>query len=226
MSKIWKDVEIHHARKFFKIAEKAMKRSITDVDEVISTIILSTSAFESFLNEFTNSMKVSISEKDSKMLQVLKSVGPKLDEKKFNSLLRLEIFYFFLCSKQLPKGERPFQDIKLLYEIRNSIVHPRPEKVSVEFSQNANQEKNLHRYLKHLVDIKVINKPWDNFDKGEVYGENQWFDYIFNNKVAEWAYNTVVNVASEIINATPESDFKNFIAFVCKHISGIKIEGI
>jgi hypothetical protein len=108
--------------------------------------------------------------------------------------------HWLLCDKKLSRGTNLYQDFSLLIDIRNALVHLKPDKVSVK--------NKIDNILKRLDDRNLLSKgliPPYKSDK-----RTTWVFYISNSNAAKWACNTAVSMIEGFWKETPDDRVKQF----------------
>ena len=78
---------------------------------------------EAYINEYAETLSAN-SVDECSFQKSLAQILPTLASSKSSVLLRLKIFHDVLTGGVLDWGAQPWQDIKFLHELRNSIAHP------------------------------------------------------------------------------------------------------
>ena len=107
------------------------------------------------------------------------------------------------------KGKPPYQDFKLLMDLRNDIVHLKPT-VNPKGEWSVQPPKSV----KSLVSKGVLGKS-DTNDKS-------WFRLIGKPDAARWAYNATAEMVQSILKIVPEGSFKRDLAIYGKDFQPIK----
>jgi hypothetical protein len=108
--------------------------------------------------------------------------------------------YWILCDKKLNRGAKLYQDFSLLIDIRNALVHLKPDKVSVK--------NKIDKILKSLDNRKLLSKAFiPAYKSGK---RAHWVFYISNSNVAEWACNTAASMIQGFWKETQDDKAKQF----------------
>ena len=110
------------------LAEKSCKRSQEDKQESLTAILLSALAFECFINELEDMASRYITSSDADNLQALRDFLVDLEKGDAQIKLKIKTIYYFLTTKRLDMGTLPYQDFNFLTDLRNALVHRKPEK--------------------------------------------------------------------------------------------------
>ena len=196
---------LYSSGSLFLLAKKAAERSKKDRQESIVAIILSAICLEAFINEFEDMLSKYISEEDPVSLKTLKHFLRDLEEGKASIKTKVKTVLYILTQDIPKKGELPYQDFSFLIDLRNHLVHRKPEKFNWYFG-DTDKEYDHHRFVKYLLGRNVIKKP----KPGQL---PSWSQYIECQEVAYWACNTVKAMINEIISVIPKTAFHEILKF-------------
>lgn len=124
----------------FHHAERASLRCQSEGGEgdVISSIVLSVVALESFINELGEHASI---EQDCDAVKCFASLMTELEDAQERLRVKYQLGYFVLSGTACPMNAQPWQDFSMLIRVRNKLVHNRATK---------------HRY--NVVTQQVVNK--------------------------------------------------------------------
>lgn len=96
---------------------------------VVGAILAAAASIEGRINELyldatDNLLTVFICKEKQK---ILSDLWPTLDERKFSTLDKYQILLTAIGKEKLNTSKKPFQDVKLLTDLRNMLVHYKPE---------------------------------------------------------------------------------------------------
>jgi hypothetical protein len=192
----------------FELAKKAYYRSQHDQQESLNGILLSALAFECFMNEFEDIAQDCIGQKDLHRLQTLRDIIADLEKGNAHLRIKIQAIHYFLTLRKLSFGRAPYQDLSILIDIRNTLVHRKPEKFEWDID-NPEKEYDPHRFVKFLADRQVIKRP-------PKMHPGTWSLYVIRSEVAKWAYDTAVAVIKDIAIVIPASRFARRIHFLVR----------
>jgi hypothetical protein len=194
---------------FFNLAKKASERSKIDSGESIGAIVFSAMSVEVLLNEIVEMASSPTWSKDQpEEVSMFSAVLSDLERQRAQIDLKVQIGYYILMRKRLDRGSLPYQDFDLLIDIRNALVHKKPEKLDISWSVpilDRNYEP--HKFVKRLSDRKVIPLP-------PPFQPPQWQVYVSCPEVAEWSYKTALQMAEFLINLFPDDGLGEVFRFM------------
>ena len=184
------------------IARNSLARAPSDTQESLVAIMFSCAALESFINESYEPIRYLRREDTlpglieyATMMQELVSSREQLKCKYHKALL-----HFSGTSQH--KGAQPYQDFKILVDIRNSVLHNKPDTFTVKF--NANEpppQKQIGDHPKFIRQLKVNNVI------ERVDFHCNWIDLVITEKVAQWAFTTANKMIDTFISIVPPGKF-------------------
>jgi len=186
-----------HSNRLFLLAAESISDIAQNNRSHEVPILLSAISVEAFVNE------IPIIAQENREYPFLKMLLD--DEAERNStLFKIQIIHFAFTGKQLDKGSRPFQDVQLLFELRNMIVHLKPE--AIQFSSDIEDGEPIQKKSKIVSSFisRGIIKEHANFASG-------WTDYLLVRPVAEWAVNTALQTMKWISDLPPKGNFRNYL---------------
>ena len=200
---------LYHHGHLLLLAKNAYDRCLDYPYEASVSIMLSVITLECYVNELQCRIDAFLIHESNDTLKDL-SFHLNEYEKNRNSLIsKLELILYCLKKEKFDRGSRHFQDIRMLINIRNALVHRKPESTS-KLGSNAEESYSLHPFTKFLVDRGLIEKPHEKILP-------VWSQYLNSPKVAAWAYNTVVDSIISTVSMLPESTTKKIEEFTTKH---------
>jgi len=146
-----------------------------------------------------------VSEQDPVSLKTLKFFLRDLKERRASIKLKVLTILYILTQDIPKKGELPYQDFNAQVDLRNHLVHRKPEKFMWDFG-DTDKEYNHHRFVEHLSARKVIEKPKPGLP-------SSLSRYIECQEVAYWACNTVTAMINEIVSVVPKTEFYEYLNF-------------
>lgn len=198
------------------IARKSCQRATDhDQDDSLAAIVLSAMALECFLNEFEDRLRSSQFEREPRHLRDLSFSLTTLEEKRAGIRAKISTIHYFLTEgSKIDWGHPPFQDTKVLIDIRNKLIHRKPERFEYEF-ENTDRDYEPHNLVKYLVSRSVIDAPHSKVPA-------QWSPYVICPATARWAYNSTLQTTSALVSILPQgSVFSGTIRFLTKNFQPI-----
>lgn len=168
--------------------------------DAMASIILSALTLECFVNEYEERLESEFLNQGLSPLITLKDTLNLLEEERASLLTKIDAIHLVLVGSRIDRGKLPFQDVRFLNELRNALVHRRPERFEWDF-KNPTKEYKPHKFVMHLIQRGVIEKPHPN-------SPPSWSQYVLVPETARWAHNTVVTVSKDIISWLPSGNFK------------------
>lgn len=114
------------------------------------------------------------------------------------------------------RGRKPYQDFDLLMELRNALVHSRPQD-RVHFTPDlSTYVPGYPRLVERLRSKKVVanNIPPDMIVS--------WMRLITTRAMARWSCNTAANTIQSVIAIIPESPFRETLAWAYRTIQPVE----
>jgi hypothetical protein len=198
----------------YNIAMESYKKSIPQTqqnkpcDDALVAIIFSVLTLESAMSQMID------------MAKSFRKMSPKIDmfadflDALEDARINLKDKYFFahwlLCGKKPDRGTKLYQDFSLLIDIRNALVHLKPDKIFIETK--------VDKILKELNKRRLLSKgflPPHKSGKRTI-----WVPYISNSNVAKWACNTAVSMLEEFRKEPSDKKVKQFF----KNIAGMSLQ--
>lgn len=155
----------------------------------IPAFIVAVASVESFLNEVFLS--------DFALINFAESKLPADSAEKLELGLKLILLPHFAFGKTLHKDEPPYQDMALLIQLRNELVH---------YKMRVKPPK----LVKDLAQRKIaVPVPHDQ-EKG---GPIPWADRVCTLEGIRWAHNTVCSTVDALVNLAPNEKELHWVPF-------------
>jgi len=187
-------------------AKNACVRAKDDPQESLAGILLSALALESFLNEFEELAQEHIGPTDPSQLETLRDILSDLENIHAPIGVKIQTIHYILTLKRFNFGSVLYQDLRILLELCDALVHRKNKNASSIPSSTDNQD-DPHAIVQYLTNRKVISKPKDS---------QSWSNDLLSLDVSIWAFKVVVSVIRDIHKKMPESLFKYQIDFLVK----------
>ena len=185
------------------VARRGCERSKDVGQEAIVAIVFSALAVEGFVNHLATLTSGPLAERSGEELRAFAGIMGDLEDQRVGVETKIQMAYYVLTREVLDRGALPYQDFSLLVDLRNGLVHSRPERIDWP----PRTDWNPHRLVQRLVDRKVIPKP----SSGQA---PQFQAVVCCHEVACWAYNLALTMMNFLIEALPAGDFKESSAFI------------
>jgi hypothetical protein len=160
-------------------------------------VVLAAASTEAFINEFTESVLLYQRSKDCQD-EVTPSVGScatilKEVDRDRGSISQKYLWAAYLLSgKCFDKGKNPYQDFKLLIDLRNSLMHLKPDDDLT--------------YSEHGAIVITPSETIEVLQRRKFAREDNasGFNLIQTEKVAEWACNAAKHIILAVLNMIPD----------------------
>lgn len=193
----------------FGIAHTAYDRSRTIADDALVAILFSAAALEGFVNEVAELARI---HSDGLSPDAVTALAALLAEaERFNGqvALKIQIYSSILTGVPFDRGGRLYQDFELLFKLRNSLAHLRPESVrTAQSADGFNYEP--HTIVRTLTSRGIISPPSMDLPRA-------WTELIATPDVARWAFNSAVAMARALVDQI-EGPFQLKLLFATRHL--------
>lgn len=201
---------IYQAGHIFLVARRAYERSIVDSSEAMPSIILSTVALECFVNETIERLSKNIFHESEQIIQTANWLE-FVEAKKGSTLDKFETFHLALTGTKIKRGESPYKDLSLLYQLRNNLVHRKPEPFGDWDPNDSEKTYEPHKFVRLLAEKNIVSIPPPNMPP-------IWSPFILHDRTAKWAFNSAVTGVKYIVSLLPESTFSSITKSMTEHI--------
>ncbi len=169
--------------------------------DAIVSIIFSASSLEAFINELSDmASDMQNLQKTPIIVQNFSFVMKELEESKVSVRLKFLLTKLIFTGETYDKGGSLFQDFSLLFKIRDSLVHLKPQD---EFKVTPNGD------IVRIMTPKILEGlPKNTLAKYNERVVADWIGSISTQAVARWACNTTTNMVHSILSILPDSLFK------------------
>lgn len=193
-----------HSGTLLVAARRSYERSLHSREEAMPSIVLSAMTLECFLNELEERLQDGLLVQPSDALALLKGVMSLLEDERASILLKIDAIHLILSGVRIDRGRLPFQDVRFLSELRNSLIHRRPENFKLG---RQDQEYEPHKFVKYLSQRGVISRP-------PTTNPPSWSQYVLVPQTARWAHNTVVDMVQTIVGWLPPGNLRTTTEFI------------
>ena len=147
----------------------------------IPTILMAAAAVEAFPNDLAEVGGVGWFQNDRPArLRHLWQLLDCLEDAKASQLSKYKAMHFAITGEPFPAGSEPFQSLKLLIDVRNKIMHPRPPTAKMDVKPDGTAEWILsdtdQSFLRKLEAKRLLEGDRDD-----------WFIDLGNKRAAAWA---------------------------------------
>lgn len=163
-------------------------------------IVFSALSIEAYINELPNLLLVHLAK--FSRVQKLSEIIKYADEEKASIQLKLILTSFILSGRIPNLGSQPYQDIALLFKLRNLIVHLKPVE---SFLVEDDNYKNVPKLVKSFCARGVIPKP----TRKSNY--ISWSDQLLVPSVGKWSTDTVLKFGKYLITLPQNEDLKTLL---------------
>jgi hypothetical protein len=179
----------------FAIAKQAYRRcsgqppGLDSGQDALVAVLFSAATLEAFMSQ-----AVHAAEQWAHLHPRIKAFADflaELDEREVGASLKAKynMAHWVLCGQPFDKGRSPYQDFDLLVDLRNLVIHLKPDSTAAE------RTKKLLRRLQsaHLIPVGLV----PDLQTESPDNRTHWLHYACNPVVAKWACTT----AAEMIHA-------------------------
>lgn len=209
-----------------RIAQHAAERSKTTKSDALVALAFAAASIEGFLNEVMLHIELHDKDHPNSVIPDVTSLARILKEfERRNASLRakLEVSALVLRSDSWSAGEQPLQDVLLLTDLRNAILHPRPMVLS---DGNPDSSDSPDKFVAALLSRRVISVaptlppiPKPGASRSEVSAP--WFNAIQCEEVAKWAVSTARIAIATFAETFPSgSRFRAELEHLIRHAYG------
>jgi hypothetical protein len=166
--------------------------------EPIHTIVFAAIGLEALVNEVGESASDPTFH-DSRVQPPIKDVAAVFAEAEAGRAqlpLKLQVLSLALARRTLDRGERLFQELALLVDLRNSLVHLKLDQTT--FPVPPDHEPRILKRLRStgiLADVPTPPRP-------------SWPILVSTPAAAKWAFNTAVGTGAALLDLVPPSLFR------------------
>lgn len=194
--------------------------------DAIAAVILTYSALEAFLNEVAQlaqtllreqALSLADADPSSKPDPVLERLGLVMrvaQDQRAAVEYRYDLAWEILAGSEVKRGEGARQSLSILTKLRNDLVHAKSEETSLEMRNDPEDAAKfdgiwlgrvveLHKHPSYFrfLESKGVLAPGNE--------EQRWLYRICSQKTAEWACQTVEQLAADVVAVAPDaSGFK------------------
>jgi hypothetical protein len=178
--------------------------------EALVSIVFAAVSLEAFLNElielaqdfadYENALPVT-----SAFAQLMSQLG------RLPIVLRFNMAHWMLTGSPYDSNSQPFQALTLLFQIRNDLVHFKPDPLTEE-----GESKPTHTTLQKLRSKHILN------DSSAPESNRSWIQAVGTKAVAEWACNATSLVAADLVSKLPVDAWRQTVEEVTRKIATVQ----
>ena len=165
----------YHSKRLQLLAEQTVSAPPGDGFEI--PILLSALSVEAFVNELPDLARQFPKDHASAQMRGLAQVLGEAEAERASTELKIQLAHLVLTGRPLDKGAQPYQDVALLLDLRNRIVHSRAEAILMPGEGAPAPEKPL--IVRRFVAMGVIAEPANPV--------SAWRPYLLVREVAQWS---------------------------------------
>lgn len=186
------------SRTLLRIARKGVNRSKREHDQAVVAILFSAAAVEGFLNDV---MEFSGFIEDDDRLKALHDLLVEAEDQKAQVAFKFQLTNLVLKGTRLNRGDRVSQELELLFKLRNSLIHMRPDRGEATLFT---QKRKRHPAADQLVSRGVITAM-------QAEHARSWVELVSCHAVAKWAYDAATHIAVTIFDLIESDRLKDIL---------------
>jgi hypothetical protein len=176
------------AKAAYQNTKSASSDTLADQDDALVAIIFSAATLEAFIMELAHLAAIdAASSTRESPARLLAAVLTEAEESCASVRLKYCVSKALLSRRTYDKGAKPYQDFHLLFRVRDSIVHLKPERI----------EEEPHKIVKALSSMGLCERE-------DPHARSSWLAQISTRAVARWACNVVSDMVSSIRDCFPD----------------------
>lgn len=195
-----------HATYLFEVAVRAAKPEFPDRAGPTIAIMFSAAALEAFINESTLVANFVPTASKQPFLENYSSVMLEAERKRISLEDKYLLAFKTLTNSNWNKGIQPFQDFKLLINLRNEIVHMKGDKWESQIKTGATHPKrepeNYPAFISALQGKGIVRKPTKS---------SAWLELVDTTDVARWACGVAEGMSRHLVQVVPSGYFKEML---------------
>lgn len=176
--------------------------------EALTSIVFATAALEAFINELADFANEPLySEPLDPTFAAFAGLMEELEKSRASTLSKFWFGKWSLSATSYDKGAQPYQDLALLLDLRNALVHPK-------FLDRLDQESDeMPGYTRSVDPPTVITKLESKCILAETPSGSAltWIALITTKATARWACNTSSAIVLSFLEALPKSRHSDFV---------------
>lgn len=181
-------------------------RSHVDHDPLVA-IVFAAAAAEALMNEIgelADRPLIDPSRLEPPAVRNLVSLLADAETSRETTTLKFLLAKLALTGQSYERGSNPYQDLALLMELRNSLVHLKSE--VTELDESGNQRSGCPRVVSRLEAKHVLVLLEEN-------AKATWVFCVSTPAAAKWACNAAAGIANDLFDSIPASQLKSMVEF-------------
>ena len=198
------------AKQAYERTQSASSDTAPDQDDALIAVLLSAATLETFIADLALCARAG-SQLSSTPSPVL-ALADTLDEvERSRGSVRLKYLMAKMILSRQPydKGGKPYQDFDLLFDVRNAIIHHKPEKIN----------KDPHAIVVALAARGLCKRP-------DPHTRSSWLPHVSTRAIARWACNVVRDMVASITESFPKDANKTPNPFLLMAMIGSDFRGV
>src|SRR5208283_1813817 len=183
--------------------------------EALVSVVFAAVSLEAFLNEL---IELAQDFADYENALPMTSAFAKLMSQlsRLPIVLRFNMAHWILTGGPYDTDSQPFQALTLLFQIRNDLVHFKPDPLTEE-----GESKPTHTTLEKLRSKHILNHA------SRAESNRSWIQAAGTKAVAEWACNATSTVAADLVSKLPVGAWRQAVEEVTRKIATVQfpVEG-
>jgi hypothetical protein len=181
--------------------------------EALVSVVFAAVSLEAFLNEL---IELAQDFADYQNAPPITSAFAQLMSqlRRLSIVQRFNMAHWMITGGPYDTNSQPFQALTLLFQVRNDLVHFKPDPLTEE-----GEPKPTHTTLEKLRSKHILN------DSSAPESDRSWIQEVGTKAVAEWACNATSLVAADLVSKLPAGDWKETVAKVTRKISTMQFRG-
>jgi len=192
--------------------------------EALASILFAALATEAFVNELGELAKVfTIGRSDLPgWIATLTSILEEAEESKASVETKYQFAKFVLTGQPYDEGAQPYQDLALLTDVRNSLVHIKSVSAKMEKKDSGEYEwtepRLMVRLMRRLQELSIkysddsLRRVTERSDSNFVIAD--LVSLLSSQSVATWACRAAAGIINATIDSIPVGSFRDFIQII------------
>ena len=181
-------------------AAKSMTAPLRDGGQraALVSVIFAAVSLEAFLNELIElAQDFSLYDDEPSIVLSFASLMSDIEKIQGSVETRFNVAHWMFVGRGYDKSASPFQDFKLLFQVRNDVMHFKPDPLREEVAQEPTP-----RITEKLRDRNILNTS------SAPDSSRSWVQTLGTRGVAEWACNTASLVSADMVAKMPASRWR------------------
>lgn len=167
--------------------------------EALVSVIFAAVSLQAFLNELIESAQDFSNYADEPVIvSSFADLMSDLEKNRDSVETRFNMAHWMLSGRGFDKSAPPYQDFRLLFQVRNDMVHFKPDPLKEEGIAEP-----IVKVIERLRGKNILN------DSPAPDSSRSWVHTIGTRSVAEWACNTTSLVTADIVSKLPASRWRS-----------------